>query len=185
MGSAVARGGHTAGTGSATLFCAIPDITAGGCRTLCGTATLAAEFRSEPWRSAGWFMDGVSSPLPRVLCVDDNRDVTDSAVELLRLSGFDALACYDGLHALAEAIAFIPDICLIDLNMPGMDGDELAGRLRDQAAGRPILFLAVTAMGDDDSRRRTAAAGFVLHLIKPLDPHHLVQILSGLVDKPP
>lgn len=72
----------------------------------------------------------------RVLCVDDNRDVADSTAELLRLVGFEARACYDGPTALAEAAAFLPSVCLIDLNMPGMDGDELATRLRAQAGGR-------------------------------------------------
>src|SRR6187551_2267400 len=116
------------------------------------------------------FMDAVSTPRLRVLCVDDNQDATDSAVDFLRLVGFDAMACYDGPHALAAAREFAPDICLLDLNMPGMDGDELAGRLRDQAVDRPVLFIAVTARGDDESRRRTADAGFRLHLVKPVPP---------------
>src|SRR5688500_8899121 len=98
----------------------------------------------------------VAIPRPRILCVADSRDVTDSAVELLRLVGFDALACYDGPHALAAAPEFAPDVCLLDLNMPGMDGDELGRRLRDQAGGRPMLVVAVTARADDESRRRTA-----------------------------
>lgn len=125
-------------------------------------------------------MDAVSRPRLRILCVDDNRDATDSAVELLRLIGFDALACYDGPDALAAADAFAPDICLLDLNMPGMDGDELAGRLRDQAAGRAMLFIAVTARGDEESRRRTTAAGFELHLVKPVNPHQFIRIIEAI-----
>jgi two-component system OmpR family response regulator len=137
-------------------------------------------------------MEAVSTPRLRVLCVDDNQDSTDSAVEYLRLMGFDAVACYDGAGALAAAGEFVPDVCLLDLNMPGMNGDELAGRLRDQAAGRAILFIAVTAQSDDDSRRRTADAGFKLHLVKPVDPHHILRImealghlLDGAADRPP
>jgi len=126
------------------------------------------------------FMEAVSTPRLRILCVDDNRDATDSAVELLRLVGFDAVACYDGPDALAAAGDFAPDICLLDLNMPGMDGDELAGRLRDQAAGRAVLFIAVTARGDPESRRRTAEAGFTLHLVKPVDPHQFIRILEAI-----
>jgi len=126
------------------------------------------------------YMEAVSTPRLRVLCVDDNRDATDSAVELLRLVGFDARASYDGPDALAAAGDFAPDICLLDLNMPGMDGDELAGRLRDQAAGRAVMFIAVTARGDEDSRHRTTAAGFTLHLVKPVDPHQFIRIIEAL-----
>ena len=125
-------------------------------------------------------MDAASHPRLRVLCADDNRDLTDSAVEFLRLVGFDAVACYDGPHALAAAREFIPDICLLDLNMPGMEGDELAGRLREEAGSRVVVFVAITAHGDDESRGRTAAAGFNVHLVKPVDPRHLLQIMESL-----
>jgi two-component system, OmpR family, response regulator len=117
---------------------------------------------------------------PRVLCVDDNRDATDSAVELLRIVGFDALGCYDGPHALAVAGQFDPHVYLLDLNMPGMDGDELAAQLRDQAGGKLILFVAITARDDDESRRRTAEAGFEMHLVKPVDPHDLIHVVDAL-----
>ena len=117
---------------------------------------------------------------PRVLYVEDNRDLADSAVELLRCVGFDARACYDGPTALAEASTFRPDLCLLDLNMPVMDGDELGGRLREQAGGRPLLIVAVTAMGGDEDRRRTEAAGFRLHLVKPVDPHDLLRVVDEL-----
>lgn len=117
---------------------------------------------------------------PRVLYVDDNCDVADSATELLRLVGFDTCVRYDGPTALAAAEQFHPDVCILDLNMPGMDGDELATLLRDQAAGRPMLFVAVTAMGNDECRRRTLAAGFHLHLVKPVDPHDLLRVVDEL-----
>lgn len=117
---------------------------------------------------------------PRVLYVDDNHDVADSATELLRLVGFDTRVCYDGFSALEAAPAFRPDVCILDLNLPGMDGDELAVRLRDQAAGRPVLFVAVTAMSGEDCRRRTGAAGFQLHLVKPVDPHDLLRVVDEL-----
>ncbi len=117
---------------------------------------------------------------PRVLYVDDNRDLADSATELLRLVGFAACACYDGPSALVTAAEFRPDVCLLDLNMPVMEGDELAGRLRDQAGERPMLIVAVTAMCNDESRRRTEAAGFHLHLVKPVDPHDLLRIVDEL-----
>ena len=121
-----------------------------------------------------------ADPRPRVMYVDDNRDLADSAVELLRCVGFDARACYDGPTALAEAAAFRPDLCLIDLNMPVMEGDELGVRLREQAGGRPLLIVAVTAMSGDEDRRRTEAAGFQLHLVKPVDPHDLLRVVDEL-----
>ena len=117
---------------------------------------------------------------PRVLYVDDNKDVADSATELLRLVGFDTHVSYDGPSALVASFDFRPDVCILDLNMPGMEGDELAVRLREQAAGRPMLFVAVTAMGNEECRQRTGAAGFHLHLVKPVDPHDLLRIVDEL-----
>lgn len=107
-----------------------------------------------------------------MLCVDDNRDTADSEAMLLRLAGFDARACYCGPSALAEAAEFLPDICLLDMNMPGMDGDEVAVELRRR--GRPLVLMAVTAMGDAAGRRRIKAAGFDRHLLKPVAPHDLL-----------
>ena len=121
-----------------------------------------------------------AGPPLRVLCVDDNRDVADSEVELLRVVGFEARACYDGPAALAEAAAFLPSVCLIDLHIPGMGGDELATRLRAQAGGTPIVLVAVTAMNDEGSRRRIREAGFAMHLVKPVDPHNLLAVVDEL-----
>lgn len=123
---------------------------------------------------------GAARCVARVLVVDDNRDVADSATELLRIVGFDARACYDGRSALAAIDEFPPDVCLLDLNMPGMDGDELALQIRERTVGRTTLLVAITAMGDPENRRRTAEAGFRLHLVKPVDPHDLLRIVDEL-----
>src|SRR5690242_15936654 len=79
----------------------------------------------------------VNEPWPpfRVLCVDDNRDCADSAALLLRTMGFEARACYDGQSALLANDAFRPALCFLDLNMPGMAGDELARVLREALRG--------------------------------------------------
>ncbi len=111
----------------------------------------------------------------RILCVDDNHDIADSSADFLQLLGYPTLACYNGRSALELAEVFDPDVCLIDLNMPGMDGDELAMILRE--GGRPLLLVAITAMNDSVSGRRIADAGFDYHLIKPFDPI----LLPGLV----
>lgn len=119
----------------------------------------------------------------RVLVVDDNRDAADTTAGLLRLGGFDVRVCYDGRTALDEAAGFAPVVCLLDLRMPGMEGDELARRLKAQAedAGRcPPALVAVTAQSDADSRRRTVAAGCSLHLVKPVAPSDLAAVVGGL-----
>jgi two-component system, OmpR family, response regulator len=122
--------------------------------------------------------DGV--PPLRVLCVDDNQDVADSEADLLHVHGFDARACYSGASALREAVDFHPCVCLIDLNMPGMDGDELAVRLREQEGGPPPVLVAVTARSDEESERRIREAGLDPHLVKPVDPKELVAVIDSM-----
>jgi two-component system, OmpR family, response regulator len=121
-----------------------------------------------------------AEPPFRVLVVDDNRDAADSTAQLLNCVGFDAKACYDGRSALAAADALRPGVCFLDLNMPGMGGEELAVRLRAEAHGRPLVLVAVTAMSSPEYRERTAAAGFDLHLVKPVDPFQLVEVVDTL-----
>lgn len=99
------------------------------------------------------------SAMFRVLCVDDNWDIADSEAQLLQVCGFDARACYDGAEALALAAAFRPTVCLIDLNMPGMNGDELAVRVRKREGGPPPVLVAVTARDDEQSQSRIRVAG--------------------------
>jgi len=114
----------------------------------------------------------------RVLVVDDNHDAADSTALLLRVCGFEAQACYTGRDALEEAQGYRPHICLLDLNMPGMDGDELALRLREQSRRRRLVLVALTAMSGEECSRRIEAAGFDLHLVKPVDPFKLVELVD-------
>ncbi|QEL18402.1 response regulator [Limnoglobus roseus] len=116
----------------------------------------------------------------RVLCVDDHRDAADSLAALLTALGYDARACYDGPTALRVAAEFEPDVCLLDLNMPGMDGDELARRLRADAGDAPMILVAITGRGDAESRLRIEAAGFHQHLVKPA----AVEQIVGAMNKP-
>ena len=95
--------------------------------------------------------------------------MADTAATLLRACGFEAEACYSGRDALRRFPGYRPDACLVDLNMPVMDGCELAARLRVEYDGSPRL-VAVTARHGEDDRRRTAAAGFDDHLVKPVAP---------------
>jgi len=126
---------------------------------------------------------GTWSTLFRVICVDDSRDVADSTVILLELGGFEAHACYDGPSAIQLFQAFKPDLCLIDLNMPGMDGDELALRLREQSHGHPPVLVALTANPTDEAGGRIKSAGFDLHLVKPVIPQKLIQVVDMLFHK--
>jgi two-component system OmpR family response regulator len=121
-------------------------------------------------------------PLPRlrVLCVDDNRDAADSTGILLEHYGCDVTVCYDAETALAIALQFKPDLCLIDLSMPGTGGCELAMCLRAWGCESPLHLIAVTAYGSEEARRATVAAGFDRHLVKPVDWEKLVQILVDI-----
>lgn len=107
--------------------------------------------------------------LLKVLVIDDHRDAADSTALLLECRGCDVRVSYDGPSALAEALRFGPDVCLIDYNMPGMNGCEVARRLKPWRRCQPIFLFAVSAHGSDEARERTARAGFDRHLVKPID----------------
>ena len=120
----------------------------------------------------------VSLPL-RVLVVDDNRDAADALADLLRLCGAEVRTCYGAAEALALLSAFEPDAGVLDVHMPGIDGCELARRVRDAAGPRRVLLVAVTGVSDDTARRRTAEAGFDLHLTKTAAPDVLLAALAA------
>ncbi|MFO0800450.1 MAG: response regulator [Gemmataceae bacterium] len=122
-----------------------------------------------------------SEPILRVLCVDDNQEAADTLGVLLDLYGYRSLVCYDGASALALAEEFGPDVAILDLSMPGMPGDELGRRLRGTNWGRSLPLVALTALSDDEARERTAAAGFDLHLVKPVNPDRLANVLADIV----
>jgi CheY-like chemotaxis protein len=135
----------------------------------------ATSFRQgEPMRAKD------SWPPLRVVYVDDNRDCADSAVLLLNLVGFEAKACYGGADALTLIESFQPGVCFIDLNMPGMSGDEVASRIRSSKGWQPTLLVAVTAASDERSRARIENAGFGMHLVKPVDPRNLFEVVENL-----
>jgi two-component system OmpR family response regulator len=115
----------------------------------------------------------------RILCVDDAPDTADTLRLLAELHGYEAAACYDGPSAITIAEQFQPDVCLLDLNMPGMDGIALARWLAYQAGGRPVGLVAVTAMAGDEFQCRTAAAGFRRHLVKPVEPDRLLAEMAA------
>jgi len=116
----------------------------------------------------------------RVLLADDNRDAVDITRELLALRGHAVEVAHDGRAALALALARLPDVALLDIGMPGMNGYELAAALRSLPGGAGVRLVAVTGWGTEQDRARTRAAGFDLHLTKPIDLGALDQLLAAL-----
>jgi signal transduction histidine kinase len=115
----------------------------------------------------------------RILIVDDNSAHADSLAQLLSLGGHEAHTVYDGDDALSVFEAIAPDVVLLDLGMPGMDGCEVCRRLRALPSGRDIVIIAVTGWGQQADRARTAAFGFDAHLVKPVNPLEILQRLEA------
>jgi CheY-like chemotaxis protein len=112
------------------------------------------------------------------MVVDDNLDSAETMAELVKLSGHDVRTAHDGPSALECAREFHPQVILLDVGLPGMDGYELARRLRaDGLAGE--LMVSVTGYGEDEDRRQAEEAGFHHHLIKPVSPDVLLRLVSG------
>ena len=116
----------------------------------------------------------------RLLVVDDNRDAADSLAVLLRLQGHEVRVVHDGPAALEVAPSYRPDAVFLDLGMPGMDGYEVARRLRKTPGLEKTVLAALTGWGQREDRRRTAEAGFDHHLVKPPEPKALEGVLAGL-----
>ena len=114
----------------------------------------------------------------RVLVIDDNRDSADSASDVLRLLGNHVECAYDGESGVAVAARLKPQMILLDLAMPGMDGFEARRRLREQNASEGAFLVAMTGFGNEDDKRRTRAAGFDAHLTKPVELDALISLLN-------
>jgi PAS domain S-box-containing protein len=113
----------------------------------------------------------------RVLVVDDNLDAAESLASLLRVGGHEVRTVHDGPTALQMAETFRPEVVLLDIGLPRMDGYEVARRLRQQTAAHKVLLVAVTGYGQEEDRQRAEEAGFDAHLVKPADP----EIMNRLV----
>jgi CheY-like chemotaxis protein len=123
------------------------------------------------------------SPL-RLLVVEDNRDVAKSLTSLLRLWGHEVSVAYDGVQALTVADAHRPQIVLLDLDLPGLDGFTVARHLKGSSQWKPGRLIALTASGDEDHRRRVREAGFDFHLVKPVAPTVLKKLLASFNGHP-
>jgi PAS domain S-box-containing protein len=115
---------------------------------------------------------------PSVLIVDDNRDAADSLAALLRADGLAVSVVHDGAAALRAFDALHPRVLLLDLGLPDMSGLDVARALRARPGGAALTLIAITGWGQDKDRELTRAAGFDLHLVKPVDPARLLAVLG-------
>ncbi len=113
----------------------------------------------------------------KVLIVDDNVDAAETMASLLSFYNFTAEICHDGFEALRIAKSLRPDVILLDIGMPGMDGYELARRLRLEYANQPLTLIAVTGWGDAQDLKKSEEAGIDHHLVKPVDPDKLTELM--------
>ena len=115
-----------------------------------------------------------------ILVVDDNRDSVDSLSVLLKLMGNDVRMAYDGVEACQVADEFRPDVVLLDVGLPLRNGYEAARQIRGETWGRDIVLIALTGWGQEQDRRRSREAGFDHHLVKPVDPRSLMNLVADL-----
>jgi CheY-like chemotaxis protein len=116
-------------------------------------------------------------PAARILIIDDNRDAAETMARLLEVFGHDVRIAFDGDQAMEIARRQRPDYVLLDLGLPGMDGYEIARRLRRELT-EPTVIIAVTGYGQEEDRRRCREAGIDHHRLKPIDLTDLLSLLS-------
>jgi PAS domain S-box-containing protein len=116
----------------------------------------------------------------RVLVADDNRDAADTLSMILELDGHEVRTAYDGAEALQIAEQFAPQIALLDIGMPNLDGYQTARRIRGQPGGSDMLLIALTGWGQEQDRRQATEAGFNCHLVKPVDPQAIGVLIEQM-----
>jgi signal transduction histidine kinase len=167
-GSASAR---SEGLGKGSEFEVILPLTAAEARTLPADDTLTRGMAPGTRR--------------RILIVEDNRDAQEALQCLLTLWGHEVLVALDGPTGYDTAIAERPDIALIDLGLPGMDGNEVARKVRAALGASAPLMIALTGYGAPEQRMQALAAGFDLHIVKPVEPDRLAMLLAEYAATPP
>jgi two-component system CheB/CheR fusion protein len=125
---------------------------------------------------------GRSGPAPsrRILVVDDNIDAAETLAVLLRMAGHEVRTAHDGPAALDAARTYQPEVVLLDIGMPAMDGYEVARRVRQVPGMEKVLLVALTGYGQEDDRRRSRDAGIDHHLVKPADMEALQAVVAGM-----
>jgi CheY-like chemotaxis protein len=111
--------------------------------------------------------------------VDDNQDSADSLAMLLRIMGHEVRTANDGLEAVATTTTFQPDVVILDIGLPKLNGYEVAKRIREQPRGAAVVLVALTGWGQEEHRRQSKDAGFDHHFTKPVDVEVLEKVLSA------
>jgi CheY-like chemotaxis protein len=120
----------------------------------------------------------------RILVVDDNRDAAKTLSMLLKLTGHETHIAFDGREAVAAAETFRPEVLLLDIGLPKLNGYEAAIAIRQQPWGKDMLLIALTGWGQDEDRQKSQDAGFDAHLVKPVDPNVLTNLLAESLPRP-
>jgi CheY-like chemotaxis protein len=123
---------------------------------------------------------GDSTRKRRLLVVDDNRDAAESMSMLLQMWGHEVAFVYDGPSALETAEQWRPEAVFLDIGLPGMDGYEVAERMRALPHAKGAVLIAITGYGQDDDRLRSQRAGIEHHLVKPVAPDALRSLIDSL-----
>jgi PAS domain S-box-containing protein len=136
---------------------------------------------SEPRRHTNVEKDiGIDGAKRRILIADDNPDVAESFEVMLQMFGHDVRTAFDGLEALEKAEEFRPDIIVLDVGMPKLDGYETARRIRQKVWGQDVVLIAVTGWGNEKDKTLSAEAGFDVHLVKPVDADTILKSLNTI-----
>jgi CheY-like chemotaxis protein len=120
----------------------------------------------------------------RILIVDDNQDSAKSLAMLLAINGHETRTARDGLEAVEAAKSFRPDVAILDIGLPKLNGYDVCRSIRAQPWGADMTIIALSGWGRDEDKSRSREAGFDLHLVKPVDPAELERLLDGLVLTP-
>jgi CheY-like chemotaxis protein len=116
----------------------------------------------------------------RILVVDDNHDSALSMAMMLSIMGHETRTAHDGESAVTTAESFLPDVVLLDIGLPKLNGYEVAQRIREKPWGVSMFLIAVTGWGQDEDRERSSEVGLNLHMVKPVEPSALEKLLAGL-----
>lgn len=116
----------------------------------------------------------------KILVVDDNPDSALSMAMMLSMMGHETCTVHDGEAAVTTAETFRPQVVLLDIGLPKLNGYEVAQRIRQQEWGASMFLVAITGWGQDEDRRRSADVGMNLHLVKPVEPGALGRVLADL-----
>ncbi len=120
----------------------------------------------------------------RILVVDDNHDSALSLAMMLSIMGHETRTANDGESAVTTAESFLPDVVLLDIGLPKLNGYEVAQRIREQAWGKAMFLIAVTGWGQEEDRRRSTEVGLDVHMVKPVEPAALERLLATLAQNP-